>query len=50
MTMNGRFLGRLALNGFACLSLGYILLPLFFVVLLSFLRRRFRPSRRRAIP
>jgi putative spermidine/putrescine transport system permease protein len=36
MTMNGRFLGRLALNGFACLSLGYILLPLFFVVLLSF--------------
>jgi putative spermidine/putrescine transport system permease protein len=37
--INSRRLGRLALNGAAALSLGYILLPLFFVVWLSFFRQ-----------
>jgi putative spermidine/putrescine transport system permease protein len=37
--VNSRRLGRMALKGAAGLSLGYILLPLFFVVWLSFFRQ-----------
>ncbi len=37
--LSSRRLGRWALNGAAALSLGYILLPLFFVVWLSFFRQ-----------